>query len=304
MTLLGIVPAGAADWRQEIGTFRIGMIAPAAPTAKGVEALRRSYAAALNMPVEFFIASDFAQLIDAQATSRIEYAIHSATSYATAVELCQCVEPIAAPTDIDGALGIRSILLARKQVASLADLPKAKLVVPPPDDVSGRLAPLALLSRDGLTVRGDEPFIVPASTVIDAESIFAKGEADALLGWERVSSKGDALLQGGTLDRLRRGGVDIDSLDRVWMSPVIPYGPHVVLKSLAPEARELLAGHLAGLHAADPQAYDLLSGGHAGGFVAVDEASYEAAREMVRAMVSTQSISGGDADGSASSPNR
>ena len=280
----GIAPAWGADWRQQIGTFRVGMVASSAPTAAGVEALRRSYSSALGVPVDFFIAGDFAQLIDAQATSRVDYAIYSATAYATAAELCQCVEPIVAPKDVDGALGIRSVLLARKgELASVADLPKAKLVVPANDDVPGWLAPLPLLAREGLTLRGDQSNIIVAPSVLDAEATFAGGEASAMLSWERVAPSGEALLQGGTIDRLRRAGVDIAGLERVWTSPIMPYGPHAVLKDIDPEAKAILSDYLTNLLGGDPQAYDLLSGGHSGGFVAVDDSNYVVVREIVRA---------------------
>ena len=261
------------------------MVTSSVPTAPGLEALRRSYSTALGMPVDFFIARDFAMLIDAQATSRVEYAVYSATAYATAVELCQCVEPIAAPTDVDGARGIRSILLARKgKMASVSDLPKIKTVAPPSDDISGSVAPFALLSREGV-LRDEAPFITVAPSAIEAENIFVKGEADALLGWERISASGVAVLQGGTVDRLRRAGVDVGALDRIWASPVMPYGPHVVVKSLNAEAKTLLSEFLIGLHAADPQAYDLLSGGHSGGFVAVDDSAYAPVHNIVRTMM-------------------
>jgi len=283
LILLGIAPVSAADWRQEVGTFRVGMVASGAPTAAGLEALRQSYSAALGMPVDFFIARDFAMLIDAQATSRVEYAIYSAMAYATVAELCECVEPIAAPVDVDGASGIRSILIARKgRLALVADLPKTSLIVAPDDDFSGRLAPLSLLSEAGLTLRGDESFIETAQTAVAAEAEFAAGRAEALLGWERVMPNGEALLQGGTMDRLRRAGVDVAGLDRVWSSPILVYGPHAVLKSLDPEAKQLLSGFLTGLHAGNPQAYDLVSGGHAGGFMSVDEAVYAPVRQVVQ----------------------
>jgi phosphonate transport system substrate-binding protein len=285
----GISSAWGAEWRRDIGTFRIGMLVSSAPTSAGLDALRKSYAAALGVPVEFFIARDFAMLVDAQATSRVDYAIYSAIAYATAAELCRCVEPIAAPTDVDGAFGIRSILLAHKgKLATLADLPKARLVMPAKDDVSGWLAPRGLLAQSGLTLRGDESFIATAATVIEAEAIFARSDADALLGWERVALNGEALLQGSSIDRLRRAGVDVGSLDRVWTSAIIPFGPHVVLNSLEPEAKTILSNYLTSLHSADPQAYDLLSGGHAGGFVAVDESHYGPVRDIVSAIKASE----------------
>ena len=154
--VMALIPAvaPAADWRQEIGTFRIGLLAANAPTAPGLAALRRSYSAALGMPVDFFIARDFATLIDAQASSRIEYAIYSATSYATIAELCQCVEPVAAAVDIDGVAGIRSILIIRKgTVRDIKDIARVKLVVPPLDSIPGWLAPLSLLGKEGFNLR-------------------------------------------------------------------------------------------------------------------------------------------------------
>lgn len=196
--LLGVTPGFAADWRQDIGTFRIGMIAAGAPTGGGLEALRQSYSAALGMPVDFFIARDFAMLIDAQATSRIEYAIYSTTAYATALELCRCIAPLAAPTDVDGASGIRSIVIARAgKLKSVSDLPKMKVAVPAEDDLSGWLTPLSLLAHGGLVLRGDEPFIVTSPTALEAEAQFANGKTDAILGWERVTPDGKALPQGG-----------------------------------------------------------------------------------------------------------
>lgn len=287
--LFGIGAAHAADWRGEIGTFRVGIVASNAPTADGLAALRQSYSAALGMPVELFIARDFAMLIDAQATSRVEYAIYSASAYATVVELCQCVEAMAAPIDVDGASGIRSILIARRtKLNSLADLPKVKLVAPARDDLSGWLAPLSLLSREGLALRGDEAFITRTATVLEAETLFAEGGADALLGWERVKPDGEPLFQGGTADRLRRAGIDVDDLAQLWNSPTIPYGPHAVLKTLAPEAKAILSTFLRTLHSSNPRAYDLLSGGHAGGFATVEDSIYAPVREIVRAAAATE----------------
>jgi phosphonate transport system substrate-binding protein len=122
-------------------------------------------------------------LIDAQATSRIEYAIYSTTAYATALELCRCIAPLAAPTDVDGASGIRSIVIARAgKLKSVSDLPKMKVAVPAEDDLSGWLTPLSLLAHGGLVLRGDEPFIVTSPTALEAEAQFANGKNRCDLG--------------------------------------------------------------------------------------------------------------------------
>ena len=104
-----------AGWREDMKTFRIGMIAEpgAGQTVTGLAALKQAYAQALGIPVEIFVARDYAALIDAQATARVDYALYSTTAYATAALLCACVEPVAAPVSDDGATGIKAILVTR-----------------------------------------------------------------------------------------------------------------------------------------------------------------------------------------------
>ena len=83
------------------------------PERAGLAVLKQAYAQALGIPVEIFVARDYAALIDAQATARVDYAIYSTTAYATAALLCACVEPVAAPVGEDGATGIKAILVTR-----------------------------------------------------------------------------------------------------------------------------------------------------------------------------------------------
>ena len=71
--------AARADWRKDLGTFRIGISATDAKSLSAAETdkLTAGYAAALGMPVEVVILRDYPALIDAQVSSRIEYAIYT-----------------------------------------------------------------------------------------------------------------------------------------------------------------------------------------------------------------------------------
>ena len=113
--LLAATCDSRAGWRDDMKTFRIGMVAEpgADQTVNGLASLKQAYAQALGIPVEIFVARDYAALIDAQATQRIDYALYSTTAYATAALLCGCVEPVAAPVSDDGATGIKAILVTR-----------------------------------------------------------------------------------------------------------------------------------------------------------------------------------------------
>lgn len=285
VSLLCVGPTLAADWRKDIGTFRIGMVAAAAPTPQGIEALKRAYSAALGMPVDIFLARDFAMLIDAQASARLEYAVYSATAYATAAELCSCVEPLAAPLDVDGAAGIHSVLIVRRgRATDLQDLAKLKTIVSSDDHVPGWQASLALLAEDGAEIEAQKDRLIRVSSATEALRLFAQTDADALFGWERASSEG-AALAGGTLALLQAQGET--TVEVLWKSPLIRFGPHTVRKSLDGEAKQILESFLTGLHGDNPQAYDLLSGGHGGGFMSVTVQDYDAARRIVRAAASS-----------------
>jgi phosphonate transport system substrate-binding protein len=95
-----VIPASpaSAGWREDIGTFRVGIVAEpgAGDTIAGLAELNDAYSKALGLEVEFFVASSYAALIDAQVSSRIEYAIYSASAYASAWQRCECVEPLVA----------------------------------------------------------------------------------------------------------------------------------------------------------------------------------------------------------------
>ncbi|WP_367117379.1 PhnD/SsuA/transferrin family substrate-binding protein [Mesorhizobium sp.] len=169
MTLLGAAwsnPA-RADWRDEIGTFRVGIVAEpsAGNTVPGLALL--TDAKALGMKV--VVARDFAALIEAQANAHIEYAVYSATAYATTSRRCECIEPLVAPVDSDGVIGIRSVLLTRDaEVPDLAAMKAHRVAMAPPDSVGGSLLPLAGLAAEGVRIADDAPFLTHASTAAAA----------------------------------------------------------------------------------------------------------------------------------------
>lgn len=278
LCLSAVAPAVAADWRKELGIFRVGLIEAAAPPLAGRDAVRRAFESALGMPVEILVLRDWAQLVDAHASARINYAVYSSSAFATISELCSCVEPLAAPVDVDRAAGVRSVVLVRSgKAANLADIAHLKVATPAPDDLTGWIAPLALLPDAGFQLRGDEAFLLRSHTATQALELFRDGTADAIFGWERASVASDEPLVGGTAASAPEVQTQV-----LWRSPLIRYGPHAVLKSLDGEAKKALLALLVGLHGSNPQAYDLLSQGHGGGFVAAAPAEYAVMREIVR----------------------
>ena len=117
--LLFAIPPAQAGWREELGAFRIGVVAGFNPLGEktGYDELKQTMRKALGMPVEVFIARDFAALIDAQASGRIEYAVMSSNAFAAAWAMCKCIEPLVAPVGQDGATGYRLTLRVRERAS-------------------------------------------------------------------------------------------------------------------------------------------------------------------------------------------
>lgn len=301
VALLASQLAAHADWRDEIGTFRIGIVAEpgAGNTVPGLALLTDAYGKALGMKVEFVVAHNYAALIEAQANGRIQYAVYSATAYATASERCGCVEPLVAPVDADGATGIRSVLLTRDgRLSDLAALETHRIAMAPSDNVGGSLLPLAGLAADGIKISQDAPFLAHAGSAAAAEAMLADGQADAVFGWERATAENRTAIAGdqpadpdGTAARLEAAGIPEAALQIIWTSGVLRYGPHAVRSDLDPEAKRRLTVFLTNLRSQSPEVYDFVESKHSGGFTLAAASDYAMAASIVR-LVSGSTDSG------------
>ncbi|MBZ9822663.1 phosphate/phosphite/phosphonate ABC transporter substrate-binding protein [Mesorhizobium sp. CA4] len=274
-----------ADWRDDIGTFRIGIVAEpgGGNTVPGLARLTDAYANALGMKVEFVVARDYAALIEAQASGRVQYAVYSALAYATASEHCGCVEPLVAPVDAEGAVGIRSVLVTRDgRLPDLAAMASHRIAIAPAENVGGALLPLAGLSAEGVKIARDSAFLARAASATAAEIMLAGGEADALFGWEPAGADGQPSHSDGTVARLEAAGIPQASLRVLWTSGLLRYGPHAVRSDLDPDAKRRLTVFLTNLKSQTPDMYDLLERAHSGGFGPAAQKDYAMAVAIVR----------------------
>lgn len=275
----------SADWRQDIGTFRVGVVAEpgAGNTIAGLAELNDAFTKALGLKVEFLVARSYAALIDAHASSRIEYAIYSASAYASAYQRCECVEPLVAPTGEDGSIGIRSVLVAANgRLSSATDLQGRRIALQPPDSIAGHQLPLSAFQPGGKPLSGAESFFVNVDSAEAAEAMLAEGSVDAIFGWVPAGLPGAEEIDGGTPARLAAAGFDHSAIDIVWQSDVLRFGPHAVSIGLDPEPKRRLTEFLTGLRAADPAMYERLETHRLGGFAAASQPDYDVALDMVR----------------------
>lgn len=282
--LMPTVVGADAGWRDDLGTFRIGMLADpgAGRSVAGLSDIQQAYSTALGMPVQIFVARDYAALIDAHATSRIEYAIYSAMAFATAERLCSCVEPVVAKRGPDQDIGFRAVLLLRKTASdSDGGVGGPKIAVTQGDAVASAVIPsLALSGSSGPSDISSEQFVV-ASSDSEAEALLVNREVEGIFGWIPAGENPKATLGGGTIERLRAAGVDESDLRVHWTSDLLRYGPHAIRTGIDDEARQLLEAFLTDLSRKKPDIQELLTGSPFSSFVPVTPDDYSLARDIV-----------------------
>lgn len=291
LQVMAVSPA-LADWRKELGTFRIGLIeAQAKPFSPGeLDRFKAAMSGALKIPVEIFRARDFPSLVDAHVSSRIEYAIYSSAAYATAWLACQCVEPVAAPVNADGTSGYKAVLFARPAL-KLGDLPQTKGVsLPGRDSLIGFGVPLASLSVSGNAMSGNEKWLSFAVNAAGAVDAYRLESVDAFVAAAPAAFNAQAAPQ--ILPWLDELKLVSEMPVAIWESALVPFGPHAVRKNLAPEAKELAAGVMETLHETDPELADLLLPDEAVSFRPVEHGTYTLAVNAAKALAAVSGAPG------------
>ncbi len=273
-----------ADWRDDIKVVRVGVVAAngAAYDIARLEPFRAYLQDRLGVPVEIVATASYAALIDAQASARVQYAIHSAASYVTTEAICDCVDPVALPAAFDGSRGFHAVLVAHagSSIATIADAAGKRLALSGADSVAGRLVPLKALALQGI----DPGTIVTAADPEDAVTALFTDEADLAAGWSSLAGDAAAGYSFGVFTRMvSAGALAMDRLRIVWQSPLIPFGPHVLRRDMPAELKALIADALMAMANEAPDALDAVDrssiGG--GGFVPAAAKDYAVIEELV-----------------------
>ncbi len=286
---LALAPGpAAADWRDTVKTLRVGFVAGGNP-AQGVartEPFRLFLERRLGIPVEMVPGPTYAALIDAQATKRVDYAIYSAASFASASVQCGCVEPLATALDESGAPGFHAILVARASgaITKLADARGTRLALGGLDSFAGRQLPLAQFAAEGLREANFASRLEVVSPEVGIEALLA-GQADVALAWSNLAGDPALGFSRGTLAAMVADGrLSMDAVRIVWQSPRIPYGAHAVRADLPDDLKSLLRASLLGMAAVEPDAVDAVDRVNGGGFAAVDAEAFAPLMPLVEAV--------------------
>jgi phosphonate transport system substrate-binding protein len=278
----------AADWQDTHKALRVGFLAVdgAAYDLRKLEPFRAYLQTAIGMPVELVPAGDYAALIDAEATDRVQYAIHSATSYVTAAAGCRCIEPLAVPAAFNGARGFHSILLARSDsdIRTPADAAGKTLALSAGDSIAGRLVPIKYLARDGIDMNRHFAAVVEATDPAAAIAALQAGTADLAVGWSSLTGNPATGYDFGVLTGLVQARkLSMDSVRLVWQSPLIPFGPHAVRSDLPEDMKARLLAALKDMSAKAPAVLDAVdrSPNGGGGFAAITATDYAVVADLI-----------------------
>ena len=263
--------------------FRIGLVALPGEEAQveGLGRIKAAYSRALGLPVEVMVARDYAVLAQAQIDGRIDYAVYSAMAYAAAMRRCGCLAPLAAPVDSDGAIGLRSVLIVRRDDPGA----QGRLAVGPADSLTTRLAPLAASGEAQMAAA--EGRLVETESAAQAQSMFLHGEVDGFFGWipalEQGEDGGDAP-SAGAFSQLSAAGLDPSSWRVIWRSAILRYGPHAVRSDLPEPQKKRLSDLLARISGDEIDLGLRLARGHGGSFAAVGADDYAPVEEALKAL--------------------
>ena len=261
-----------ADWRKDIGVFRIGVITSdrSQEALDKLEPFKLAISEALDMDVEFFRARNATTLINALTDERIEYAIFSASSYALAWVACECVEPVVVPRSKDSTDGYHTILIsAPGGPGSLEAIKGNKIGVLSENSITGVALAKHVLSEKKILIENEETPTTKKETADKTLNAFLNGEFKLLIGWSSMTGDPAAGYSRGNLRQLsQKLSSSVRDYRVLWKSDQIPHRPHVMRKKLHGDAKKILRNTLLQMNEKDPVAYDSIEPVYGGGFVA------------------------------------
>lgn len=284
-------PAPAA----ELTVLRVGILAPDRPaaTVAHLEPFRAWLADRAGLPVELMPVTNWRALNELQANGSVQYAIDSATAYASADAMCGCVVPLVAPLAFDGSRGFHAILLVRADspIGALADMKGVRIGLSGVDSLAGRLLPMKALAAAGVS-----PADLADQVIYDspegAIAALEEGAVDVAAAWSSLSGDAASGYSFGVLQQMVMDGrLSMADVRFVWQSEVIPFGPHTVLSDLPQDLRQKLADAMVALEGEAPEIVDLLdrNGLETGGFVPAAPEDYASVAALVKDEAATSS---------------
>lgn len=279
----------AQDWKSEVPAFRIGLLGGEneADRLSRNECMVEQLGEALGVAIELYPASDYAGVMQGLVAGQLDAASLGASGYAGIyLQDPEAVEPVFVSLESDGSDGYVAMMYTRagSGIASLDDMEGKSLAFADPNSTSGYLVPKFQLEQLGIDI--DSYFSRTGFGGGHEQAVIAvlNEQYDAGVTWTSgQGEKADGYTRGNLRTMVNNGLLDMDDLDIIWTSDVIPNGPWVIRQTLPQEAKDIWANWMENLYETDYDCYVEVSQGEGAGFGRVDHEFFEGIIAMRRA---------------------
>jgi phosphonate transport system substrate-binding protein len=281
------IGTAAADWREEVPVFRIGILGGALGEyqLRAFACLDRLLEQKMQVPVELYTSPNYDGVMQGLLDGELDAAGLGAGTYAGVyLRNPDAVEPLVTVKQLDGSLGYHSVLFVRADspYQTLDDLRGRSLMFTDRDSTSGFLVPHHELSRNGYPLRHFGSFGFSGSHPATVQSVL-DGQFDAGVTWTSgIGPYEDGHSRGNLRRMVQQGRLDMSDLRILWSSSLIAEGPVVVRKKLPQEAKDLYRQVLLDLREQHRPCFEAIAGGSAIGYAPVEHELYRTIVEIRR----------------------
>lgn len=279
------IGTAAADWRDEVPVFRIGILGGALGEyqLRAFACLDRLLEERMNVPVELRTSPNYNGVMQGLLEGELDAAGLGAGSYAGVyLRNPDAVEPLLAAQQLDGSVGYHSVLFVRADspYQTLDDLRGRSVMFTDRESTSGFLVPHYELSRSGYPLRHFGAFGFSGSHPATVRSVL-DGQFDAGVTWTSgIGSYEEGHSRGNLRRMVQAGQLDMSDLRILWSSSLIAEGPIVVRKSLPQEAKDIYRQLLLELPDQHRSCFQSMVGGTAAGYAPVEHELYRTIVEI------------------------
>lgn len=273
----------AADWRAEFRELRFGITSAEneSDTLARWDGFAQHMQRKLGVRVTVHRGSDYAAVVEALHSRRIEFGRMGPAAYARAVQVMgENIVPVARDMDLDGEVGYRSAVVVRADspFRTLDDLRGRTLAFADPNSASGFQAPTYFMTKEGKSPAaffGRTGFAGNHETAVLA---VVNRQFDAAATWWNNQARSNVTRM-EEKKMIETGAVRI-----VWTSPQIPNSPWV-MRRLPADLAKAYTDALLALPQEAPEVWNRLVDGR---MLKTVPASREDYLDMIRMIEQTQ----------------
>ena len=235
--------------------------------------------AAYNVPAKMFTFKDYAGTMESFAGGNLDYTWFGASGYAGLyLQNPEAGVPVATRMQPSGDTGYYSVMVTRADsgIKTLEDMKGKKLGFADPNSTSGFLIPSIELAEKLGDL--DNYFSETEFQGGHENGVLAvlNGDVDAAVTWvSGVGEWSEGYTSGNLRKMVDKGILNMDDINQVWSSKLIPNGPIVMSKKLPQEARDTMVGLKQWILENDTECAENIAAGVVKAWIPVDHSFYE-----------------------------